>query len=100
MPTFVKVAAVSDVAPGSGKTVDANGKEIALFNVGGTFYAIDNTCTHRQGPLGEGELEGDVVTCPWHGWQFNVANGESLTDDTRVACFPVKVEAGDILIEV
>src|SRR5207244_12158947 len=64
MPTFMKVAAVGDVPPGTGKCIEAGGKQIALFNVGGTFHAIDNTCLHRGGPLGECELEGYIVTCP------------------------------------
>ncbi len=100
MADFVRVAATGDIAPGTGKTIEVNGKEIALFNAGGTFYAIDNTCPHRGGPLGEGELEGKVVTCPWHSWQYDVSNGESLTDDLKVACYPVKVEGDAVLLAV
>ena len=72
MPNFVKVATVAQVAPGTGMVATVNDKEVALFNIDGTFHAIDNVCKHRGGPLGEGELEGDTVTCPWHGWQFDV----------------------------
>lgn len=53
-----------------------NGQEVAIFCVEGQWYAIDNSCPHEGGPLGEGELEGDIVTCPWHGWQFNVKTGQ------------------------
>ena len=67
MPEYVKVAQASELEPNLGKLVEVQGKKIALFNVDGKFHAIDNTCTHRGGPLSEGELEGDEVTCPWHG---------------------------------
>ena len=101
MADFVKVAEVGDVPPGLGKCVEANGKQIALFNVGGTFYAIDNTCLHRGGPLGEGELEGAVVTCPWHGWQYDVTTGVNTMDESeRVERYDVKVEGGEVLVAV
>jgi len=101
MANFVEVAEVGDVPPGTGKCVEADGKQIALFNVAGAFHAIDNTCLHRGGPLGEGELEGTVVTCPWHGWQYDVTTGANLDDDTvRVARYEVKLEGGSILVGV
>ena len=100
MPTFSKAIAASDVAPGTGKLVTVDGKEIALFNVDGTFYALDNECPHRGGPLGEGDLEGCIVTCPWHAWQYDVRTGESITDDLKVARYDVKVEGGDVLVAV
>ncbi|TMB18303.1 MAG: Rieske 2Fe-2S domain-containing protein [Deltaproteobacteria bacterium] len=101
MANFVKVAEVGDVPPGTGKCVEADGKQIALFNVASAFHAIDNTCLHRGGPLGEGELEGTVVTCPWHGWQYDVTTGANLDDDTvRVARYEVKLEGGSILVGV
>jgi len=100
MSTFSKPCAVSDVAPGTAKLVAVDGKEIALFNVDGTFYALDNECPHRGGPLGEGDLEGCIVTCPWHAWQYDVRTGESITDDLKVARYDVKVEGGDVLVAV
>ena len=100
MSTFSKACAVSDVAPGAAKLVAVDGKEIALFNVDGTFYALDNECPHRGGPLGEGDLEGCIVTCPWHAWQYDVRTGESITDDLKVARYDVKVEGGDVLVAV
>jgi nitrite reductase (NADH) small subunit len=101
MGNFVKVAEAKDLAPGQGKTVEANGREIALFNVGGTFYAIDNTCKHRGGSLGEGELDGTVVTCPLHAWTYDVTSGECFDDPScAIYRFPVKVEGNDVLIEV
>jgi nitrite reductase (NADH) small subunit len=92
---FIKVASISELSPGSSKTVEVNGKAIALFNVGGKIYALDNTCLHQGGPLGEGLLEGEVVTCPWHFWEFNVRTGEKVGEPSlRVATYPVQV-AGD-----
>jgi nitrite reductase (NADH) small subunit len=100
MSTFSKACAVSEVAPGTAKLMAVDGKEIALFNVDGTFYALDNECPHRGGPLGEGDLEGCIVTCPWHAWQYDVRTGESITDDLKVARYDVKVEGGDVLVAV
>jgi 3-phenylpropionate/trans-cinnamate dioxygenase ferredoxin component len=90
---FVTVAKVSEIPPGTGRTVDVQGVWIALFNVNGTFYAVDNTCPHSGGPLGEGCLDGDVVECPWHGWRFNVRTGKRPgVPHFAVACCPVRVE--------
>lgn len=99
MAEFVKVAKKSDVPPGQGKTVEVAGEPVALFNVGGTLHAIHNTCLHRQGPLGEGELDGATVTCPWHGWQYDVTTGKNLMNpEVGVKKYEVKVEGEDILI--
>ncbi len=100
MGNFVKVARRDEISEGTGKTVEANGTPIALFNAGGKFFAIHNTCLHRGGPLGEGELDGTTVTCPWHAWEYDITTG-CRTDDLnmKVACFVVKVEGDDILIQ-
>jgi NAD(P)H-dependent nitrite reductase small subunit len=101
MATFIKVAKTSDLPAGQGKVVEADGREVALFNVGGVFHAIDNTCKHRGGPLGEGELDGTVVTCPLHAWTYDVTTGECFDDPScPVQTFPVKIEGDDILIEL
>lgn len=101
MAKFVRVAARSDIPAGHGKTVEVNGKTIALFNCDGTFYAIDNTCKHQGGPLGEGELDGTVVTCPWHGLTYDVTTGESPDDpDCVVDKYEVKVEGADVMVAV
>ncbi|MFQ5656773.1 MAG: Rieske (2Fe-2S) protein [Candidatus Methylomirabilales bacterium] len=101
MGEFVKVAETKDVAVGTGILVELNGERIALFNVDGTLFAIDDTCTHSGGPLSEGELEGSVVTCPWHGAQFDVKTGEVTGPPAPepVTSYRVKVEGADILIE-
>lgn len=99
MGEFVKVAAQSEIAPGSAKKVEVNGKEIALFNIGGKFCAIADTCPHRGGPLSEGTVEDNVVTCPWHGWQYDVTSGACLTNPAVTqAKYDVKAEAGDLYV--
>ena len=77
MATFVKVAQAAEVEPGCGKSFEVNGKRIALFNVEGTLYAIDETCTHLGGSLSEGELDGNEVSCPCHG-QARCYNGRGV----------------------
>ena len=101
MPDFVKVAEVSEVVPGSVKQVTANGKTIALCNVGGQFYALDNVCVHRGGPLAEGYLDGEKLECPWHAWQYDVHTGAmTVNPDARVPTYEVKVEGSDVLVAV
>jgi len=101
MAEFVKVARLSELTPGSAKVVEVMGKSIALFNVGGKIYATDNTCLHQGGPLGEGELMGEVVVCPWHQWEYNVRTGENVDDNSlKIATFPVQVDGSDIKVAV
>jgi nitrite reductase (NADH) small subunit/3-phenylpropionate/trans-cinnamate dioxygenase ferredoxin subunit len=99
MSEFVTVARTEDIPPGTGKTVQANGVWIALFNVDGVFFAVDNTCPHAGGPIGEGKLSGEIVTCPWHGWQFNVRTGErDVNPNITVGCCPVRVQDGHVQV--
>jgi nitrite reductase (NADH) small subunit len=101
MSNYVKIASVAQVPPGSGIVASLENKEYAVFNVDGAFYVIDNTCKHRGGPLGEGELEGETVTCPWHSWQYNVKTGACLTKDgIKMDAYEVRVEDGEIKIAV
>lgn len=101
MPHFVKVATTSEVREGTGKTVEVDGKAIALFNVHGKFYAIDNVCAHRGGPLGDGMLDGNIVTCPWHGWQWDVCSGKSLFNPSvTVKSYAVEVDGSDLKVTV
>ncbi|MFQ5850887.1 MAG: Rieske (2Fe-2S) protein [Candidatus Binatia bacterium] len=100
MAKTIKMAQVSDLSPGEAKVVQAEGQDIALFNVDGTFYAIHNTCLHHGGPLGEGELDGTMVTCPWHGWRYDVTTGTNVMNPAvKVAGFKVKIEGSDVLVE-
>ena len=101
MPDFVTVAKISDIQPGKGKAIEVKGKNIALFNVNGKFHAIDNTCLHQGGPLGEGTLQGDVVTCPWHGWRYNVTTGVNQANPSwKVASYEVKVDGDEVQVKV
>ncbi len=101
MAEFVKVASVSELAAGSAKAVEVKGKTIALFNVEGTIYATDGTCLHQGGPLGEGELTGEVVICPWHQWEYNVRTGEVVGNSSlKVVTYAVQVEGSDIKVAV
>ena len=99
MGTFTKVAQVDEVAPGTAKMVEVNGKELALYNVDGRIYATTNICPHQGGPLAEGMLEGTTVVCPWHAWAFDVCSGTSpVNPRARIETYPVKVEGRDIYV--
>lgn len=101
MPGFVKMATLAELPPGGSKEVEHEGRIYALFNVDGRLSAIDGICPHQGGPLAEGVLEGDWVTCPWHGWQFDVCTGKtSLNGRLTQPVFEVKVDGQDILVQV
>jgi nitrite reductase/ring-hydroxylating ferredoxin subunit len=102
MAQFVKVASTGEMVPGSAKQIEINGKTIALFNLGGNYYALDNECTHRGGPLAEGYVEGESVTCPWHGAQFSIKTGtaEAPPAAKGVAKYNVRVQGNDVEVEV
>ncbi len=98
---LVKVANKSDIPPGQGKIIVANGKEIAIFNVEGKFHAIADRCPHKEWSLGkDGVLEGNIVTCSGHGWMFDVETGKAVAMPVSVQKYKVKVEGEDILVEV
>jgi len=99
MAEFVAVASTPEVPPGRSKVVVAAGQIIALFNVDGRFYAMSGTCLHRGGPVGEGELDGPIVTCPWHGWQYDVRTGQNVLNPmARLTSYTVKVENGAVFV--
>ena len=101
MSDFISVAKVTDVPSGEGRVVEAGGVPVALFNVEGTFQALDNTCIHRGGPLGDGMCANGKVTCPWHGWQYDIATGECTSAPGQgVSSYEVRVEGDDILVKV
>ncbi len=101
MAAYVKVANTDDLQPGQAKLVTAGDQRVALFNVSGTCYAINDTCTHQGGPLSDGTLEDDVVTCPWHGARFCVRDGhvQGPPAPESVMSYPVRVTDGSIEIE-
>jgi nitrite reductase (NADH) small subunit len=98
---LVTVARAEDVPPGTARVVKAGDRDLALFNVDGEFYATQGQCLHLKGPLGDGELDGPVITCPWHGWQYDVRTGENEFDRAlQLETFEVVVENGDVKIAV
>lgn len=101
---FVNTVKVSDLKPGSSLSIELEGGQgIALFNVEGEIFALDNTCPHAGGPLGEGTLDGEVVECPWHGWKFNVRTGHRVKNPSegwRVLSYPVRVANGFIQVSI
>jgi nitrite reductase/ring-hydroxylating ferredoxin subunit len=98
---LIRIAGIEDIPPGTGIVVDAGGKSLAVFNVEGNFYAIDNECAHRGGPLGEGELEGTIVECPWHGWTYDVTTGRCTSNPTAcVASYHVTIDGPDVKVRL
>jgi nitrite reductase (NADH) small subunit len=96
---LVTVARADEIPPGSARVVRAGDVELALYNVGGDFHATQSQCLHLKGPLGDGDLEGPVVTCPWHGWQYDVRSGENEFDRAlQLETFEVVVEDGDVKV--
>jgi nitrite reductase/ring-hydroxylating ferredoxin subunit len=102
MGEFVKAASTNEIAPGQARLVNIKGKEIALFNIEGIFFALQNACPHEEGPLFEGEIEGHEVTCPWHGARFDVRTGEVLCPPAYedVHRYNVRVTGTDIEVEI
>jgi nitrite reductase (NADH) small subunit/3-phenylpropionate/trans-cinnamate dioxygenase ferredoxin subunit len=97
---FLRAAKKDEVPAGTIREFQVNGRSVALANVAGRFFAIDNTCLHRGGPLGQGVLEGQVVTCPWHGWEYDVTSGQNtMNPAVGVACYAVEVRGDDIFVD-
>jgi len=101
MAEFVKVATLQELPPGTAKAVEIGSQAIALHNVDGAVFATANTCPHRGGPLGEGDLDAGVITCPWHGFQYDVKSGKCLTNAAlSISCHAVRLDGDNILVEV
>jgi nitrite reductase (NADH) small subunit len=101
MSDAIKVAEVSDLPPGQCKTVMAGDRELALANVAGKFFACDNVCPHQGGPLGEGMIDGTIITCPWHGWRFDVATGKSpVIPGVQIDVFECTVDGNDVKVRI
>jgi nitrite reductase (NADH) small subunit len=101
MARWIRLCGTADVpAYGEAKEIEVMGVGICLANIDGTLSAMENTCPHSGGPLGQGLVQGDHVVCPWHGWSFNVKTG--VAEDSggeRVQVFPVKIEVADVMID-
>ena len=101
MTTFT-VAKVSDIPEGQCKAFEVNGQNIAVFNVGGEYKATEGICRYKGGSLGEGALDGTVITCPLHGWQYDVTTGECVANDAvqKLAVYPVKIVGDGLEVEL
>jgi nitrite reductase/ring-hydroxylating ferredoxin subunit len=98
-PAFVRIARAGEIPPGASRGFHVGRYEVAVFNIDGTFYAIENSCPHQGGPLAEGWLEGPLVTCPWHGWCFDVRSGKmTLGEFARVPRFELHVSGEEIYV--
>ena len=102
MADFVTVAKADDIPPGQVRVYELGDRRIALCNVGGTLYAIDDVCTHDGGPLDQGELAGDQIECPRHGARFDVRTGRALTLPAvrPVGTYPVQVKGNEVMVSV
>ncbi len=98
---FVRAARAQDVPPGKIYEFQVGGQAVAIANVGGKFHAINSVCAHEGGPLGEGELDGTTVTCPWHMWQYDVTTGKLVQNSSLgVDCYPVEVRGEDVFVDI
>ena len=98
---WIPVATVADCPPGRGIERVAGDRMIAIVNVDGAFHAIDGLCPHQGGPLGTGAVCGTTLTCPWHGWQFDVTTGRHLISPTvRQQVHEIRVAAGQLLVRL
>jgi nitrite reductase (NADH) small subunit len=101
MADWSAVAQLSDCPPGAALEVVADDRIVALLNVEGTIYALDGVCPHQGGPLGRGKLVGCVLTCPWHGWQFDARTGQHQLSASLVQpSFPVRVVGTTIEVDI
>jgi nitrite reductase/ring-hydroxylating ferredoxin subunit len=101
MSRFVKMATLQELPPEGAKEVEFEGRVYAIFNVDGQISAIDGICPHQGGPLADGALEGTTVTCPWHGWQFDVRTGKTpLGPKIKQAVYEVKIEGQEVMVAV
>lgn len=103
MGELVKVASTDDLPPGTARIVEVAGDHIAVFNVKGKFYALNNTCLHKGGPLGEGTVNDSELTveCPWHGWTYHLDNGKNVADPSKqVKTYAVKVKGSEIFLDL
>lgn len=95
------LADAATIVPGQSAEVVADGKIFAVYNVDGVFHVIDGICPHAGGPLGKGTLRGNIVTCPWHGWQFNVSSGQHcLNQRICQTAYAVRIENGRVIIDM
>lgn len=100
-PKFRKIAKAADIPEGRGRVIDIEGMAVAVYRAGGQFYASENRCPHSGGPVGEGPIEGTVVTCPLHQWKYDLRDGSCTTrPDAKLRIYEVKVEGDDLYVRI
>lgn len=98
---FHRAAKIDDIPAGAIREFQVNGKSVAIAHLEGKFFAINSICLHHGGPLGEGDLEGSVVSCPWHGWQYDVTTGKLIQQpETGVECYPTELRGEEIYVDL
>jgi nitrite reductase (NADH) small subunit len=102
LPNFTKVTTESELPPtDEAREFPCGDKTVCVANVGGNFSAMDSVCPHRGGPLGQGMIEGGKVVCPWHAWAWDPKTGTNdQNSEMKVSVYPIKIESGDVLIEI
>ncbi len=101
MNEWIKIARLSEIQEGFGKYIELGEVQIALFLVAGQIYATDNLCPHQTGPLSAGDINGTLVTCPWHGWEFDISTGQCThIPNTKVKIFETKIEGDNVHIKL
>ena len=99
--TEYRAGSLADVTAGAAVLAKVGGTEVALFLCRGKVVATQGQCPHAEGPLHEGDVEGHVLTCPWHGWSFDLDTGMSLEDDTiTLTRYPVRIDGDDIMVSL
>lgn len=100
---WIRIVHCRDIPLREGRVVQMNGREIAIFNLGDRFMAVQNQCPHRGGPLADGIVSGMNIVCPLHAWKFNLENGNSVGNSSRGQClevFPTRVRDGTVLVQL
>jgi 3-phenylpropionate/trans-cinnamate dioxygenase ferredoxin component len=98
---FHRAAKTADIPAGAIREFQVNGKSVAIACLEGKFFAINSICLHHGGPLGEGDLEGPIVSCPWHGWQYDVTTGKLIQQpETGVECYPTELRGDEIYVDL
>jgi nitrite reductase/ring-hydroxylating ferredoxin subunit len=101
MALIKTICSAAELPDGAIKVVDMGDCPLVVRNVRGTLHAIENVCPHRGGPVGEGDIDGDTITCPWHGWSFDINTGQgTLNPAAMIRKFPCRIEGGDVTVEI
>ena len=99
MAEYITVAGANDISSGQSKVFEVKGNQVAVCNINGNYYAFANICPHRGGPVGEGEIEGTVITCPWHGWAFDITTCvNTMNPLAKLTKYDIKIDNNELKI--